>query len=308
VAIPPLNLGAEINNATSKTTPVDADELALADSAASYVLKKLTWANLKATLKTYLDTLYVALTGNQTIAGNKTFSGQTELTGQAATNATSAMTRGLVYDEDLLNRVTRIQSRNWGGGTFVGSGFYGDLVSSFVIYTLTTTGSSAYLEANTNADLPFSARGNLAGYIYWGERFRVSFPFQYSGSDANTKIRATVGRQHFVPVVGDLSSHGIGFIIENNSLKLQVHDGTTLTTTASLATLSVSTRYVITLDSNGSGTTTIYVNGTSVGSTTGSPTTSSTHVGLNVSVANGAGTSDCRYTSNNEILILAGAN
>jgi hypothetical protein len=44
--------------ATSKATPVDADELPLVDSAASNVLKRLTWANLKATLKTYLDTLY----------------------------------------------------------------------------------------------------------------------------------------------------------------------------------------------------------------------------------------------------------
>ena len=34
--------------ATSKTTPVDADEIPLADSAASWGLKKLTWGNLKA--------------------------------------------------------------------------------------------------------------------------------------------------------------------------------------------------------------------------------------------------------------------
>jgi hypothetical protein len=47
--------------ATGKTTPVDADEMPLVDSAASNVLKKLTWANLKATLKTYLDTLYAPL-------------------------------------------------------------------------------------------------------------------------------------------------------------------------------------------------------------------------------------------------------
>jgi hypothetical protein len=46
--------------ATSKTTPVDADEMPLVDSAASNVLKKLTWANLKATLKTYFDSLYQA--------------------------------------------------------------------------------------------------------------------------------------------------------------------------------------------------------------------------------------------------------
>lgn len=55
------DIAALIHAATGKTTPVDADELALADSAASFVLKKLTWANLKATLKTYLDTLYPPL-------------------------------------------------------------------------------------------------------------------------------------------------------------------------------------------------------------------------------------------------------
>jgi len=51
-----------VHSATSKTTPVDADEIPLADSAATFGLKKLTWANLKATLKTYTDTLYAALT------------------------------------------------------------------------------------------------------------------------------------------------------------------------------------------------------------------------------------------------------
>ena len=47
----------------SKTTPVDADSVALSDSAASGFRKKLTWANLKATLKTYFDSLYAATLG-----------------------------------------------------------------------------------------------------------------------------------------------------------------------------------------------------------------------------------------------------
>lgn len=68
-------IDTRVHNATSKTTPVDADELALQDSAASYGLKKLTWANLKATLKIYFDTLYVNLTSQQlTIGGKKGFS------------------------------------------------------------------------------------------------------------------------------------------------------------------------------------------------------------------------------------------
>ena len=48
----------EFSALAPKATPVDADELLLEDSAASAGKKKLTWAALKATLKTYFDTLY----------------------------------------------------------------------------------------------------------------------------------------------------------------------------------------------------------------------------------------------------------
>lgn len=48
--------------ATTKTTPIDADSVPLVDSADSNALKRVTWANVKATLKTYFDTLYGALT------------------------------------------------------------------------------------------------------------------------------------------------------------------------------------------------------------------------------------------------------
>lgn len=51
-------VGSMVNLATTKTTPVDADMLPLMDSAASNVIKKLSWLNVKATLKTYFDTLY----------------------------------------------------------------------------------------------------------------------------------------------------------------------------------------------------------------------------------------------------------
>lgn len=62
------SVGALISGATVKATPVDADALGLSDSAAANVLKKLTWANLKATLKTYFDTLYQAA-GNYLTSG-----------------------------------------------------------------------------------------------------------------------------------------------------------------------------------------------------------------------------------------------
>lgn len=54
------NVGSAIDGATAKTTPVDADTIPLIDSAAANVLKKLSWANIKATAKAYFDTLYQA--------------------------------------------------------------------------------------------------------------------------------------------------------------------------------------------------------------------------------------------------------
>lgn len=59
-------VAAPTHAATSKTIPVDADELPLIDSGASFGLKRLTWANLKATLKTYFDTLYSLVVVNAT--------------------------------------------------------------------------------------------------------------------------------------------------------------------------------------------------------------------------------------------------
>lgn len=50
VAATAASVASIIHAASGKTTPVDADELGLIDSAASNALKKLTWANLKTTL------------------------------------------------------------------------------------------------------------------------------------------------------------------------------------------------------------------------------------------------------------------
>lgn len=56
-----IDLGTILNAKAAKTTPIDADSFTITDSAASNVLKKLTFTNLKAFLKTYNDTLYQPL-------------------------------------------------------------------------------------------------------------------------------------------------------------------------------------------------------------------------------------------------------
>lgn len=51
----------------SKSTPADGDGLFLEDSAASGALKRLTWANLKATLQAWLVAQANSWTGQQTV-------------------------------------------------------------------------------------------------------------------------------------------------------------------------------------------------------------------------------------------------
>ena len=53
-----VNVGSSIVGSAEKTTPIDADTVPLIDSADGNALKKLSWANIKATLKTYFDGLY----------------------------------------------------------------------------------------------------------------------------------------------------------------------------------------------------------------------------------------------------------
>ena len=60
----------QIHTAASKTTPADADELGVVDSAATWSLKRLTFANLKA----WIGSLFVSKSGD-TINGNLNFSG-----------------------------------------------------------------------------------------------------------------------------------------------------------------------------------------------------------------------------------------
>lgn len=72
-----------------KATPADADVLTGSDSAASNVWKKFTWANIKATLKTYFDTLYFALSGGS-LSGALNEAKGTDIASAATTNIGAA--------------------------------------------------------------------------------------------------------------------------------------------------------------------------------------------------------------------------
>ena len=104
----PTSLGGLINSATAKTTPIDADMVGLMDSAWGNLLKKLSWLNIKATLKTYFDTIYVNLTTNQIFTiWQKTFSNWCF----ALYNVANTFS-GLFTNTNTANRTYTFQDRN----------------------------------------------------------------------------------------------------------------------------------------------------------------------------------------------------
>ena len=70
--------GKNINDA-SADTPLDADEFSFWD-VVSGGIKKITWSNIKATLKTYFDTLYPAKDGWQAVSDSWSYASASTIT------------------------------------------------------------------------------------------------------------------------------------------------------------------------------------------------------------------------------------
>ncbi len=69
---------SKISELTEKTTPADTDVFPLVDNADTPTTKKSTWANIKATLKTYFDSIYQATLGFTPAARDITINEQTD--------------------------------------------------------------------------------------------------------------------------------------------------------------------------------------------------------------------------------------
>jgi hypothetical protein len=66
---------ATVSGAPPKTTPADTDEVPIRDSETPFGLGKLTWSNIKASLKTYFDALYAVSTNGVTNGDSHNHSG-----------------------------------------------------------------------------------------------------------------------------------------------------------------------------------------------------------------------------------------
>jgi len=145
------SIEATVHAASSKSTPVDADETMLADSAASWGLKKLTWANVKATLKTYFDTLYYSSGSDIAVAdggtGRSSHTAYAVLCGGTTTTAAqqsiaSVGTSGQVLTSNGAGALPTMQdiSVDYGAGS---AAIAGNAVGAYTLAKKNTSGSLA---------------------------------------------------------------------------------------------------------------------------------------------------------------------
>lgn len=174
--------------ATSKTTPVDADELPLADSEASNALKKLTWANLKAILKTYFDGLYLAAwttwtptwtgitIGNASVTGRyiKDKNNIVHATLDVIFGSTTSTSGAAQYVSLPVAAVSRISTSMMAQGVGFGAVF----VSMQAWYD-TTTRAALVFEISSGAG---SASGFAICAIAWTNTYKLSLNFTYEAA------------------------------------------------------------------------------------------------------------------------------
>lgn len=140
--------------AAGKATPVDADEIPLVDSAASWVLKKLTWASLKATLKTYFDALYFSFSIQPTMR-NRIINGNCQI---AQRGAVAAVNNTLTYGGCDRIGVAPISFTTCSGTIQQQQAGFGEKGFSQAVTGVTTTGAGVIqfverLEAKDVKDL-----------------------------------------------------------------------------------------------------------------------------------------------------------
>lgn len=132
-----------IHAATAKTTPVDADEFGIVDSAAANVLKKALFSDIKAALATWLQTL-TATWSNKTLV-NPTITNYTETRyaiGSSGTAKTLDLANGTVQTVTMTGNCTFTMPAQPGAG----------LSKSFVV--LANTGAGGFTGTFTGVKWP----------------------------------------------------------------------------------------------------------------------------------------------------------
>jgi hypothetical protein len=122
--------------------------------------------------------------------------------------------------------------------------------------------------ANPNRGTSFTSGIDFSKRVIAGLRVARNV----ASPDTASVWRFSIGKVSSSTNVGDLTVRGLMIkVAGNGALQFLVHNGTSLTTVTSSYTPSNNVSYDVLMVSDGSGNATLYVNGSSVATTTGAP-------------------------------------
>ena len=163
----------EIAALTEKTTPVDDDVVMIDDSASTptaNVKKRLSWANIKATLKAYFDALYSQLTG--------TAEGSFLVTGASPFS----------FGEKTLVDTKALLLVGQAGATLPATAVHGDM------FLHTPTGRSVLMQYITDTWYPIMSYGTMTMYVDGTDGEDSASKGTSTGSDAFKTIQYAVNQ------------------------------------------------------------------------------------------------------------------
>lgn len=140
---------SKISTLNSVTTPLNADVLPIVDTANTET-KKVSWANIKATLKTYFDTLYPS--GSGTSTGTNTGDQTITLTGGVTGTGTGSFAATVVTNANLTGEVTSVGNAT----TLTNSAVIGKVLTGY------TSGAGTVASTDTILQAVQKLNGNIA--------------------------------------------------------------------------------------------------------------------------------------------------
>ena len=203
------NVGTVAAAAIAKVTPADADTVPLTDSAAASVLKKLSWTNIKATLKTYFDGLYplsAGKSGGQVLTGGTDAADILTLKGTSGNGTTGSGVKILTGNNGAR---TVLDATNAGDVSFVGFTLGASYIFSpyFRIKNIATGATVPTYSNNNDLDTGFGFGADDAASIVAGgvEAAR----FTESGGTISTSLTGNVN------IIGEVTAGTKTFLIDH---------------------------------------------------------------------------------------------
>jgi hypothetical protein len=241
-------------------------------STASAVANYLTISSASSTYQTQsaMSSYLSTASASANFIGTSAYA--TTAQAQAGTSTTTVINPSTLLDAKWFSGGKYLTQISWTtatsgvGASIGGGGANGRLLTA----PTTATGNAQQYGNITNA-----SRGNAYGYGFdFSKRFTFGFRLarNVSSPDSNSVFRAKFGSLN--ATVGDISARGIEVKVSGSgALQLLVHNGTTLTTANSSYTPTNAVAFDVVGVSDGSGNATVYVNGSSVATSTGAATT-----------------------------------